>query len=240
MIVCIIGVLVLIICIWMVYNDYRPRPIHIKSNSALVSHKYQGDKRFYPVDVDNAEMYLINNFLSRQECDDIISICQFNPSTTVSDASEKVVDIVHPNRTSWSCFFEKTMKHPYYLHIENKMKQYLKWEPHSEAMQAQRYKENQHYLYHYDFFQENSDHVTKGSGQRTYTFMVYLTDVKEGGDTDFEVLGVRVKPKRGLAVVWNNLYNNGKPNQHMRHAGLPPRNGASKIILTKWFRQRST
>ncbi len=238
MILCIIGVMILFVCLWLIFNEKKPT-IDIKPNGALVSHKYQHDKRFYKVDVENAEMYLIPNFLSKKECEDIISICEFNPSTTVSDESEKVVDIIHPNRTSWSCFFERTMNHPYYKHIENKIKSYLKYEEHSEAMQAQSYKDNQHYLYHYDYFQSNSDHVTKGGGQRTYTFMVYLMDVKEGGDTDFEVLNVRVKPKRGLAVVWNNLYNNGQPNHHMRHAGLPPRNGSKKIILTKWFRQRA-
>ena len=132
------------------------------------------------------------------------------------------------------------MNHPYYKHIDNKMKSYLKYDPYSEAMQAQRYTQDQHYLYHYDYFQQNSEHVTHGSGQRTYTMMIYLTNVREGGDTDFEILGIRVKPKRGLAVVWNNLYDNGQPNQHMRHAGLPPRNGSSKIILTKWFRERPT
>ena len=230
--VCIVG--------WICISNTQTSDVIIRPNNALVSYKYQHDPRFQVAKVDNAEIYLVNNFLSKKECNDIISICKFNPSTTVSDQSDKVVDIIHPNRTSYSCFFENTMNHPFYVHIDNKMKSYMTYEAYSEAIQAQKYKENQHYLYHYDYFQPNSEHVTKGSGQRTYTMMVYLTDVKEGGDTDFEILGVRIKPKRGLAVVWNNLYDNGQPNQHMRHAGLPPRNGSSKIILTKWFRERST
>lgn len=247
MILCIIGVCIFciilyIICEWL--SNRKDKGIIGNEEYAMVTHKYKNHKKFKVVQVDNAEIYLIDNFLSSKECDDIIRISDFSPSTTVSDNSDKVIDIIHPNRTSWTCFFQNKTHLPEYTNIDNKIKALLQYEHYSEPMQIQSYKEGQHYLYHYDYFQPNSEHVTNGSGQRTYTCMVYLTDVQEGGETDFEVLGIKIKPKRGMAVVWNNLYNNGQPNTNTRHAGLPPKivknKYNKKIILTKWFRQLQT
>lgn len=247
MILCILGIcicciILYIICEWL--SDKKGKDSIVYEPHGLVTHPYKDKKGFRVVPTENAEIYLIDNFLSGKECDDIIGISDFSPSTTVSDNSDKVVDIIHPNRTSWTCFFQNKMHLPEYTIIDNKIKGLLQYEKYSEPMQIQSYKEGQHYLYHYDYFQPNSEHVTRGSGQRTYTCMVYLTDVQEGGETDFEILGIKIKPKRGMAVVWNNLYNNGQPNTNMRHAGLPPKKVKNKynkkIILTKWFRQRRT
>ena len=49
-------------------------------------------------------------------------------------------------------------------------------------------------------------------GQRTWTFMVYLNDVEEGGHTAFVNIGLFIPPKRGMAVLWNNLKADGTPN----------------------------
>ena len=72
-------------------------------------------------------------------------------------------------------------------------------------------------------------------GQRTYTFMCYLNDVEEGGETNFIALNKKFKPKQGMAVIWNNLYKNGIPNPKTLHEALPPVSG-DKYVITKWFR----
>ena len=46
-------------------------------------------------------------------------------------------------------------------------------------------------------------------GQRTWTTMIYLNDVEEGGETYFKYLNLKIKPKKGLLIGWNNLYING-------------------------------
>ena len=71
----------------------------------------------------------------------------------------------------------------------------------------------QEFKAHTDYFEaEQYDKYATAMGQRTYTFFIYLNDVEEGGETDFESLGLVVRPRQGSAIVWNNLDANGIPN----------------------------
>jgi len=72
-------------------------------------------------------------------------------------------------------------------------------------------------------------------GQRTWTSMIYLNDVEEGGETYFKHLKLNVKPKQGMLIAWNNLYKNGMPNFKTMHEALPPISG-KKYVITKWWR----
>ena len=42
-------------------------------------------------------------------------------------------------------------------------------------------------------------------GPRILTFFLYLSDVEEGGETAFPSLGIKVKPKKGKAVLWPSV-----------------------------------
>ena len=73
---------------------------------------------------------------------------------------------------------------------------------------------------------------------RLCAFMLYLNDVEEGGETYFKHLNLKIKPKKGLLIGWNNLYKNGFPNYKTMHEALPPLI-KSKYIITKWWRSWS-
>ena len=73
-------------------------------------------------------------------------------------------------------------------------------------------------------------------GQRTWTAMVYLNDVEEGGATWFPRAGIRVSPRRGLLLAWNNMNPDGSPNPATLHEGMAVVSGV-KYIVTKWFRE---
>ena len=110
----------------------------------------------------------------------------------------------------------------------------------SEGVQGQHYAPAQQFKPHTDFFEphtpEYAEHCA-GKGNRTWTFMVYLNDVPEGGETHFPRLGRRVRPRKGMALAWNNLNADGSPNRDTLHAGLPVIRG-EKVVITKWFRER--
>ena len=82
-------------------------------------------------------------------------------------------------------------------------------------------------------------HVEHGKGfdnqKRALVFTIYLNDVKEGGETYFKHLNLKVKPETGLLLAWNNLYRDGKPNYKTMHEALPPIKG-DKYVITKWWR----
>ncbi|PMZ61406.1 oxygenase, partial [Pseudomonas sp. FW306-2-11AA] len=77
---------------------------------------------------------------------------------------------------------------------------------HGETMQGQRYAVGQHFRAHFDYFNEAQPYwpkMVETGGQRTWTAMIYLNDVEEGGATWFPTIGIRVAPKKGLLLTWN-------------------------------------
>lgn len=64
---------------------------------------------------------------------------------------------------------------------------------------------------------------------RVLTFMVYLNDVEEGGETEFLYESVRVKPETGKLLIWPVSYTH-------THRGNPPLSGTKYIITAslKW------
>ena len=49
-------------------------------------------------------------------------------------------------------------------------------------------------------------------------------------------LGIKLKPKAGTLIAWNNLNKDGSTNTYTEHEALPPTSG-KKYILTKWWRR---
>lgn len=61
---------------------------------------------------------------------------------------------------------------------------------------------------------------------RLLTWMVYLNDVEEGGETEFLYQSMRVKPKQGTLVIWPAAFTH-------THRGNPPLSNP-KYIVTGW------
>lgn len=184
------------------------------------------------------EMYIIDNFLTEDECNQFIKVIdQNNQRSTVVKEGGGGVDV---GRTSYSSFFDPN-NHLVKM-LDARMFRYLpEYVPfeHGETPQGQKYNPGQFFNDHHDYFQP--DEVARGgsgvpdTGQRNWTFMINLNTVDEGGETDFAKLNVKVKPKRGQAVIWKNINNDGSGNPFTLHAGRPPVSG-DKYIITKWFR----
>ena len=77
----------------------------------------------------------------------------------------------------------------------------------------------------------------KGKGEkrdRYATVLVYLQDVEMGGETEFPLLGIKVKPKKGLALVWNNMDEHGNCEPLSLHDAKKVHKG-HKYILQRWY-----
>jgi hypothetical protein len=98
----------------------------------------------------------------------------------------------------------------------------------------------QEFLPHFDFLNPDFPGHARDlarSGQRIATFLVYLNEGYEGGETEFPKLGWRYKGRTGDALLFRNLDAAGEPDRQTFHAGLPPTQG-EKWLLSQWLRER--
>jgi prolyl 4-hydroxylase len=75
-------------------------------------------------------------------------------------------------------------------------------------------------------------------GQRVATFLLYLNEDYEGGETDFPDLGWRYRGAKGDALLFWSAEADGSLNRQTRHAGLTPTSG-EKWVLSQWIRRRA-
>lgn len=74
-------------------------------------------------------------------------------------------------------------------------------------------------------------------GQRIGTFLIYLNEEFEGGETSFPALGLKFQGRTGDALFFANVDRDGEPEPRSLHAGLPPTSG-EKWLLSQWIRDR--
>lgn len=77
------------------------------------------------------------------------------------------------------------------------------------------------------YFSWHTERMNPASMRRHLVFMTYLNDVEEGGETEFYYQGVKIKPERGLTLIWCSDWT------HI-HRGIPAPN-ESKMIVTGWY-----
>jgi hypothetical protein len=102
------------------------------------------------------------------------------------------------------------------------------------------YAVGQSYERHYDFFNPEAPNLHERAlqgGQRIATFLIYLNDEYEGGETDFPEIGWRFRGARGDGLMFMNVNEDGSVDPRTLHAGLAPTRG-EKWLLSKWMRDR--
>ncbi len=182
----------------------------------------------------NLELYTAEAFLDEAECATILAVMQgrLRESTiTAPDEPDRYF------RRSLTCDLG-LVPHPAVRRMEERMCLALSTtNAYAEPTQAQHYDPGGEFKPHTDTFEdyELERFATPTLGQRSWTFMVYLNEDCEGGETAFVNTGIAIRPRTGLAVIWNNLLPGGRPNPDSLHHGMPVRSGR-KDIVTKWFR----
>jgi hypothetical protein len=74
------------------------------------------------------------------------------------------------------------------------------------------------------------------NGQRIATFLIYLNNGFENGETDFPRAHIRYRGNKGDAILFRNVDAEGAPDWDSLHAGLAPTSG-EKWLLSQWVRQ---
>lgn len=110
-----------------------------------------------------------------------------------------------------------------------------------EAPQVMHYSVGQEFRPHHDFLDPQQAGYAADlarRGQRIATFLIYLNDDFEGGETEFPKAGVSYRGGTGDALFFANITPDNAPDPLTLHAGCPPTKG-EKWIFSQWIRDRS-
>jgi len=110
-----------------------------------------------------------------------------------------------------------------------------------EPFNVLRYEVGQRYEPHFDFLNPEAPGLAQAlalQGQRVATFLVYLNDGYEGGETAFPDLDWSLKANKGDALLFFNVDPDGRPDRRTLHAGQPPTAG-EKWLLSQWIRDKA-
>lgn len=206
--------------------DETNRNKSIKSKSLSIS--------FDPIREEGIEMYEIDNFLNETECAAIVEVIRSKLRPSEIASNNEYDDSF---RTSSTCDLGN-LNLDILKDLDRRICELIGInQSYSEIIQGQHYEVGQEFKAHTDYFEGDQINEFGGQrGQRTYTFMIYLNDVTEGGETEFYQIDRKIKPSLGKAVIWNNLDKNGSPNPKTLHHAHPVLEG-SKTVITKWFRE---
>lgn len=114
-------------------------------------------------------------------------------------------------------------------------------EPIFETPQVMQYAVGQEFRPHHDFLDPHQPGTAADlarRGQRIATFLIYLNDDYEGGETEFPKAGIAHRGGTGDALFFANITQDGRPDPLTLHAGRPPTQG-EKWIFSQWIRDRS-
>ena len=181
---------------------------------------------------------VIYNFMSSDECDKVIEIAKkhnFEDSGLYKGDKDDVDQSVRKSKQTWLHDNED----PLILKISKRVAKTVKLPVnHQEAMQVLYYTPGGKYEPHYDacFGDETKcSRMNSSGGPRYKTLIVYLNDGYVGGGTVFPKIHLTTVPKKGMAVIFDNV----DPVTHKiipesMHGGEVVESG-EKWLLNKWI-----
>ena len=110
----------------------------------------------------------------------------------------------------------------------------------AESCQIMHYRPGEEFVPHHDFLDVSYPAHARDvadKGQRALTLLIYLNEDYENGQTAFPALGRSFRGRKGDALLFWNVADDGTPDQRTLHAGTPPTSG-EKWLLSQWIRRR--
>jgi prolyl 4-hydroxylase len=180
---------------------------------------------------EEPEVRLFPKIFSPAECDYLINVAMpvLRPSVVVDPQTGGQVP--NPIRTSTAAAFPFVDENPAIHALNRRLAAASGTDVRAgEPLQVLRYAPGEQYRQHSDALPE-----VGASQQRVLTFLVYLNEDYEGGETAFPAAGLRVRGNTGDGLLFRNASPNGVPDPRAVHAGLPVTSGA-KLIASRWIR----
>jgi len=205
------------------------------ATSESIAARLAGHPGMQRIPTPKAELFQCRRFVAGDLAAELIALIDADrrPSTIADDNGDAYF------RTSETCDLAADL--PAVQRIEALLTDLSGIDPaFGEPLQGQRYAEGQEFKPHTDYFTPGGrdfERYCAHSGNRTWTFMVYLNDVAAGGATRFKTLHKTFQPEAGKLLCWNNRLAEGGVNPATLHHGMKVRKGL-KYVITKWYRER--
>jgi len=190
-----------------------------------------------------------DEFLTEQESDILIELGSIEGYERSTDVGEQLFDGTFDKkeslgRTSHNAWCkEQCMKNETAQVVLNRIESVTGVPTTNyESFQLLRYELDQKYNTHHDFIDHQSE---RQCGPRILTFFLYLSDVEEGGGTNFPRLrtpdgsSITVMPKKGQALLWPSVLDEDLHERDDRtfHQALPVIRG-TKYAANSWIHLR--
>jgi prolyl 4-hydroxylase len=212
----------------------RDDPVAAQQFALLGAMKF--DEHGMPLQIPTAETLSISPHVNRfpglfsaQECNYVAHIARplLEPAVVVSPETGKLMQ--HPVRTSLGTVIGPTREDLVVAALNRRIAAISGMGfQHGEPLAVLAYNPGQEYRPHFDALPHTAN-------QRVKTVLVYLNEGFEGGETLFVANGLKVAPRAGDAILFDNATPGGDVDPKSRHAGLPVIHGI-KWLATRWIR----
>lgn len=186
---------------------------------------------------DSYNVEEIPNFLTKEECDAIIrlSTSRLFDSAVFTREGDTKDDTVRISKQCWLTDSDDLIVKNISGRIAARTNTAMDLQ---EQLQVVKYDPNGFYKPHFDACDSSRDdyceRMNRGMGPRYITFLIYLNDDFDGGETYFPNIDKKVIPEMGKGVIFYSVNKDGVLIQKSMHGGLPVQ-GGEKWIANKWI-----
>lgn len=241
----IVAILIILFFVSLIIYLFTSKTKYTSSNVD----KYVNNLKKEKIKVKDYEIVKYYNVLSSEECDIIIKHSKNNLTDSIVYKDNFTKQVQDPDiRISKTAWLDKDTSENELRQIIDKIENicsYITNKPivNQEKIQVVNYQKGGYYNPHYDACNsleiEQKVKMNGPSGQRVYTFLIYLNDNMDGGSTHFTKIDKSIKPKKGMAILFRNINNdNSDFHELSQHTGKVIKSG-EKWICNVWVHENN-
>jgi len=190
---------------------------------------------------DSPRVCLFENLIPDEVCRWLVAVSSDRLNRALVYDAVAGKDYANKNRTNSWAQFDLMSSELIHLLVQHRMAAASGFPLHNmEATAILHYAVGEEITDHFDFVDPdiaNYEQEIAKNGQRVMTFLIYLNDDYDRGETEFPKLGVSYKGRRGEGLYFINALDDGSPDLRTVHAGRPAANG-EKWIVSQFIRNR--